>query len=792
MKKIIVLLMLLVPGSLAATSTSGATNRGLNIDGVVIDGATAGSNTTLWETDEVFQGFMGIINWYMTWDDNNLYLGKIGGNNAEGAVIYLRAEYPGATQTNTGFLYDGLNPGLAPMGGVNFAAYFRDTYDEFRTWSNGAWSAPTTTLAPFFSNQANGDNLEVTIPWNAITNGNGIPSNIRVVLYQVVPPGVNVNCNGEEFVYAESPWGTGNPGDGPSIGVNDGQPTSAVQPGGCSRGDSTATRWWGCYPVIGGVGSNGWIAVQPEAGPDSIICPQATAYAMQGNQPPVVSLGTWSVVGQPPGSPPVNIVDPNNPNTLMQNLTGFGDYTFIWDINYGGCPSAPDTVVISRWADPPPATVGPDQQLPCDLDSAFVFGNDPGPQMNGLGGVGQWVLVSGQGSISTPNDTATWITALGYGDNVFAWQITNGPCMMTSAQVTLTRYAPVSIDAGPDQDICGVSIASLAGNDPINIQATAQGNWSQISGPSQAMFTNPLFFNSNVSGLVPGTYQFVWSIANGTCPAREDTVRVRVFDRPQVDAGGDQFICAGDDAVLDGNNPLAIAPTAMGTWNQLSGPSVAVFGDTNLFNTPVSGLEVGQYVLTWTMRNGPCPEEVDQMTVFVSQVVNDGLASATAADRDSANGGMVVNIPLSGTPPYRYGLSLNDFQSSATFNNLAPGTYALYIVDDLGCLDSLTFEIEAIIPPPPSRDTVVVTTGFSPNGDATNDTWELPGIELFPQATVEIYNIWGGLVYRTEGNYLPWNGQRNGKDLPTGTYYFIIDLNAPDQDPIKGNLTLLR
>jgi hypothetical protein len=162
MKKLYFLLPLLLPLWGWGTTTSGATTRAVLIDGVVSTGAAPGANGVDWETDEVFQGFQGAVNWYLTWDDNNLYLGRIGGNNAEGSVLYIRADYPGATFATPAFDYDQLLPDVSPMGGVNFAAYLKNSYNEFRTY-NGAWSAATAnTLTPQFSTQGNGANMELT------------------------------------------------------------------------------------------------------------------------------------------------------------------------------------------------------------------------------------------------------------------------------------------------------------------------------------------------------------------------------------------------------------------------------------------------------------------------------------------------------------------------------------------------------------------------------------------------------------------------------------------------------
>ncbi|HEX2901127.1 MAG TPA: hypothetical protein VHS96_15520, partial [Bacteroidia bacterium] len=407
----------LLPAGLAATTTAGATPRNVNTaDGIVTLGGTPGSNTGAWETDEAFQGFSDAVNWYLTWDDNNLYIGRIGGNNMEGSVIYLKADYPGSVATNRAFDYDSLNPETSPMGGVNFAAYLKNTpYDEFRTF-NGLWSAANVSLAPAFSTQTNGDNMEVTIPWNDITNGNGRPTNVRIVFYQIAPLAGFPACSpSRHFVYGESPWGTGNVGDGPSVGVNDGQPVSPRQPGGCGRGADTLTRWWGCYPVIGGVGSNGWAAVAPDAGPDDSICQTATAHLMLGNTPPGTAVGTWSVASQPLGSPPVTFTDPNLANAFAQNLQGFGDYVFVWDINYGGCPSLPDTVVVTRIAGASVAAAMPDTVMGCNRDSLVLRGNDPG------NGSSLWSSTNGGITIANPNDSTTLVFGLAPGMNVFTY-----------------------------------------------------------------------------------------------------------------------------------------------------------------------------------------------------------------------------------------------------------------------------------------------------------------------------------------------------------------------------------
>ncbi|HRP58855.1 MAG TPA: gliding motility-associated C-terminal domain-containing protein, partial [Vicingus sp.] len=72
-------------------------------------------------------------------------------------------------------------------------------------------------------------------------------------------------------------------------------------------------------------------------------------------------------------------------------------------------------------------------------------------------------------------------------------------------------------------------------------------------------------------------------------------------------------------------------------------------------------------------------------------------------------------------------------------------------------------------------------SGLTPNGDGDNDVWYVDNIENFPVNNVKIFNRWGDLVWEQE-NYSNeedkiWKGtNKNGKDLPDGTYFYIADV----------------
>jgi gliding motility-associated-like protein len=93
---------------------------------------------------------------------------------------------------------------------------------------------------------------------------------------------------------------------------------------------------------------------------------------------------------------------------------------------------------------------------------------------------------------------------------------------------------------------------------------------------------------------------------------------------------------------------------------------------------------------------------------------------------------------------------------------------------------------------------LLVYNGISPNGDGKNDLWYIRNIEVLPDTrtnTVKIFNRWGDLVWEGE-NYdnavVVFAGKsENGKDLPTGTYFYDINFHG-NRATITGFLSLKR
>ncbi|CAA9320657.1 MAG: hypothetical protein AVDCRST_MAG56-6941 [uncultured Cytophagales bacterium] len=75
-------------------------------------------------------------------------------------------------------------------------------------------------------------------------------------------------------------------------------------------------------------------------------------------------------------------------------------------------------------------------------------------------GQGRWKRISGAGTLGEPGNPSTFVTGLGYGDNVFEWRVVRGSCSddSLSARITIARHRnpakPVIRLAEEDELVC--------------------------------------------------------------------------------------------------------------------------------------------------------------------------------------------------------------------------------------------------------------------------------------------------------------------------------------------------
>lgn len=122
--------------------------------------------------------------------------------------------------------------------------------------------------------------------------------------------------------------------------------------------------------------------------------------------------------------------------------------------------------------------------------------------------------------------------------------------------------------------------------------------------------------------------------------------------------------------------------------------------------------------------------------------------------------------------------------SPAVVRPLDDVVYMLTVTSQDGCQASDATLVKILRP-------IKIPNAFSPNGDGINDVWNVTYLNDYPNCTVEIFDRYGRIVFKTVGYNRPWDGKRDGNPVPVGVYYYIID---PKNGAAKatGSLTVLR
>jgi gliding motility-associated-like protein len=154
------------------------------------------------------------------------------------------------------------------------------------------------------------------------------------------------------------------------------------------------------------------------------------------------------------------------------------------------------------------------------------------------------------------------------------------------------------------------------------------------------------------------------------------------------------------------------------------------------------------------------------------------------------NGTVVVNAD--GTVTY-----------TSDIDYIGDDTFVYQVCDNDGLCDTAT--VTVIVTGVLAAE-LNIPQGFSPNGDGVHDTFVITGLtNLYPNFQLQIYNRWGNKVYdyTHNGNALTqpiwWDGFSSGrmningkKQVPVGTYFYILHFNKNNAKPRSGYVYLNR
>ena len=169
----------------------------------------------------------------------------------------------------------------------------------------------------------------------------------------------------------------------------------------------------------------------------------------------------------------------------------------------------------------------------------------------------------------------------------------------------------------------------------------------------------------------------------------------------------------------------------------------------------------GNYWVTVTENHtaGLICSTTKNFTIFLSN-----YATITSIETfDWTNDENIITANVTGIGVWEYSIDGVHFQDSNTFTNLTVGIYTIFIRDKNGC---------GIV----GREVFLLNYPqyFTPNNDGINDFWRIKFSQKEPNLTVSILDRYGKLITTLKSNSAGWDGNYNGKQMPSDDYWFVV------------------
>lgn len=297
----------------------------------------------------------------------------------------------------------------------------------------------------------------------------------------------------------------------------------------------------------------------------------------------------------------------------------------------------------------------------------------------------------------------------------------------------------------------------------------------QTVGPNQAAIT----------GIAAGTYQLFLTDVNG----RENlynSYNVPTIPQLQIVPGSEQV--TNDQCGLKKggvSNIQVTGGTPPYTYSWLDANNNVVSSSAAL-----SGVGEGSYTLTVNDASG-CGLV---SAVYAVQNQNNTIPAPVASNVQLCSPGTALLQVSNPSSAYSYRLYSSE-TSTSPFDEQANGIFKItvnantsfYVSQVSGECESTRTDVQVSV----GITSVDIANTFTPNGDGINDYWAIKGIDNYPNATVQIFTRYGQKIFDSRGYPTPFGGTLNGKPLPAGVYYYIINLST-NCNLLSGSLTIIR
>ncbi|MBS0010176.1 MAG: gliding motility-associated C-terminal domain-containing protein [Bacteroidales bacterium] len=281
------------------------------------------------------------------------------------------------------------------------------------------------------------------------------------------------------------------------------------------------------------------------------------------------------------------------------------------------------------------------------------------------------------------------------------------------------------------------------------------------------------------------TYASITDINSCEASDMSGSRKVIVYQVPVADPGPDDEVC-GLEYTLE-----ASPSVGTGEWLNFDGSIVSAV-EVNSSSETVSVGSYGIHTFWWKETNWEC---IDSASVNVT--FYEAPAPAFAGD-DQLLKPFQFAYTLEAQQPVA-GIGTWSVISSEGNPAFDDDNFAMTTVRDLYYGDNILewTVVNGVCPAEQDRvnlkvNTVLIPDGFSPNGDAFNQTFVIEGVE-FTENELVITNMAGAVVYRKSDYKGDWEGTGlDGQPLPEGTYYYFLRIKSPLNQRLSGFVLIKR